>query len=167
MPANKKKRKKDKTTVKLVEKRQEKVNILIISFNYAKSQLKLFFSFFLNKYSVSCGCHISTYSALRQRKKTKTNPLICNWSSLLFMRILSLSCKSLFFKVLECRDSVPTDGLREPLRKLYLWSIALNSLSEIYCIGSAKYLFFWKMFKKNYWIFSQISFFIWKYNPSG
>ena len=27
--------------------------------------------------------------------------------------------------------------------------------------------FFWKCFKKNYWIFFQISFFIWKYNPSG
>ena len=26
--------------------------------------------------------------------------------------------------------------------------------------------FFWKMVKENYWIFSQISFFIWKSNPS-
>ena len=26
---------------------------------------------------------------------------------------------------------------------------------------------FLKCYKKNYWIFSQISFFIWKYNPSG
>ena len=34
-------------------------------------------------------------------------------------------------------------------------------------IGSAKCLFFGKCFKKNYWIFSQISSFISKYNPSG
>ena len=34
-------------------------------------------------------------------------------------------------------------------------------------IGSAKYFFFGKCLEKNYWIFSQISFFIWKYNPSG
>ena len=32
--------------------------------------------------------------------------------------------------------------------------------------GSAKYLFFLNALKKNYWIFSQISFFIWKYNPA-
>ena len=32
--------------------------------------------------------------------------------------------------------------------------------------GSAKYHFL-KMLKKNYWIFSQISIFIWKYNSSG
>ena len=34
-------------------------------------------------------------------------------------------------------------------------------------IGSAKYLFFCKMLKKNNWIFSQTPFFIWKYNPSA
>ena len=28
-------------------------------------------------------------------------------------------------------------------------------------------IFFGKCFRKNYWIFSEISFFIWKYNPSG
>ena len=86
-----------------------------------------------------------------------TNHNISMNTKILTKRIALFPALSLFF----CCKCLTTRTVN-----FYQWFESLKAF--ISTKGSTKFFFYFgKSFKKNYWIFSQISFFIWKYNPSS